>query len=969
MPASTPLETIVLTSEAAVAARFHQIDQDPKHPCAVRVAEVEAMVHDTQVVFVHASVPDFPATVQRLTNKGFAVVALVDRGDVPTGVAAMQLGAIDCVEWDRIQADDLPRRAWQCFRRQQECREARTSSIPGSDRELVKRNRQLAALNTYAQKLASLPFSKDMFETAVRTMKEVTGSVGVAISTYDPESHSLVVRHVSLSNQARSWIAQLLGKQFEGMRFKVTPEMHDHIVHKAVADLGSFSETTFGKFLPGLSTRIEKALGVEWFKAVSFQDDGQLLGTMVLAGGKDVECPSDGDITAYAGVTTNALKRWLAEQAASGAESRYRLMAENSHDVIWQTTSSGDFTYLSPSASRLLGYPIDQLEGRKVTELVTEESAHLIEQRLRRAVNRMEANDAGPVQLAMVRSDGTPVWVEVVATPTLGPRGELIGFTGVTRNITERRQAQEAIRQSEALFRAFMDQSAEGFCIMDEQGSIVEWSVGLESLTRIRREEAVGHAAPDVFGRQGDEGKRRWIEKSMRKLLSHELDDGGTQRECSWLDEEGQERLVRCRMFPVAVQERVRLGLAMYDVTAIRAAESKRHDMERALQQAAKREAMGRLAGGVAHDFNNLLTAIAANLELAIEAVREGTIPERGLLNAALDATDTASTVTRQLLAFSKRQIVEASPVGMDNLIRQLESVLNRMVGEHIQVCMQLSAPDHRILTDPAQLEQIILNLVLNAAEAMPGGGQVTLLTCVFLAADGYCAAKAHPDAPPKSVRPGEYVILEVIDTGRGMSDEVKRNLFEPFYTTKQKGQHGTGLGLAAMYGAVDQAGGFVEVSSQLGKGSRIRIAWPVLVEAPAATVRKSGLRARLPAGTENHHVRRRRKDDPDGCLSCARAHGLQGTGGFFRRRGARKGQGTRRAHPPADDRCGHARDQRTCLGRAVDAVPSRECRAADLWTHRRHDGATGGGSGRVGVPRQTLYGGSARQARARSAR
>ncbi len=856
MPATIPLETVVLTGEATIARRFQQIESGPDHPWNLRVAEVESAVVEVQVVFVHVSVPDFLGALRRLADRGCAVIALVNRGDVPTSVAAMQMGAVDCVEWGRVQVDELPWRAWQSYglAPHHRSRRNRESAIPDSDRELVKRNRQLAGLHEYAQELAALPFSKDMFGTAVRKMKEITGSVAVAMSTYDPESRSLVVRHASLSSHDRSMVVRMIGKRLEGMRLKVPPGMHDQIVRKAVTDLGSLSETTFGAVLPSLSAQVERALGVRWFKAVSFQDDGQLLGTIVLAGGRESERPSDDDISAYAGVTTNALKRWLAEQAARGAESRYRLMAENAHDVFWQATPDVVFTYVSPSATRMLGYPIDQLEGRSIMELVPPGSARVIRDGLGRRMKEIEAGTGGasePVEIEMVRSDGSRIWVEVLAAPTLGPRGELLGFTGVTRDITQRRQAEEALRRSEALFRAFMDQSADGFCIIDEQGLVVEWSKGLEHLTCVRRGEAIGRSATDVIARpgQGDDGQ--WISDSMPGLISGQSGHRGIHRECSWIDADGKMRFVRCSLFPVAVENRHRLGLAMYDITAVRAAESERRDMELALQQSAKREAMGRLAGGVAHDFNNLLTAIAANLELAIEAVREGTVPERPLLQAALDSTHTAASVTRQLLAFSKRQVVEASPVDLDELVRGLETMLGRMVGEHIQIRMELSADRRRILADSVQFEQIIVNLVLNAAEAMPGGGQVLVLTRVFVAADGYHAANAHPHAPAKPVKPGEYAVLEVADTGRGMSDEVKRHLFEPFYTTKRSGHHGTGLGLAAMHGVVEQAGGFVEVASELGNGSRIRICWPVLTAAPAPAVKKSGLRARLPVGNE----------------------------------------------------------------------------------------------------------------------
>lgn len=846
-----PLSTVVLTCDRTVGEVFRGIAPDETHPWKLRVAETPEDVR-AQVAFVHGSVADLHATVRALAESGAAVVMLLNLGDVHSAVAGMQLGAVDCVEWTHAVMGDLPRRAWRAWSQHHRLMREHPAA-----RELERRNRQLAELNAYAQELAAVPVSEDVFGPAVRKIKEITGAVGVAMSTYDPIARELVVRHVSLSEKDDSVLFRMLGRRMNGMRFELTPDSHDRIVREHVADLRSLSDASFGAIAQSLSTLVERAIGVTWFRAVGFHDDGRLLGTMVLAGGKNSARPSDDELLSYASVTTNALKRWFAEQGMAWAESRYRLVAENVDDVIWQSDVEVRFSYLSPSASRLLGYPLEWMLGKPVVELLTPSSAKVARTRLEGAIKRVLGGDveAGePFELEMVCADGSTVWMEVVATPTFGPRGDLRGFTGVSRNISDRKRTQEALQQSEELFRAFMDQSSEGFAIIDDRGCIREWNQRLEALSQVPRSDAIGALAADALvlnlSDEKREKSREWLEATLSDLLGGGQGVRSAPMECVFEHTDGTTRVVRCAAFPVAVRDLRCVGIVMHDTTAVRAAERERLEIEAALQEASKMEAMGRLAGGVAHDFNNLLTAMAANLELAIQQLREGGKLERELLDQALACTKTAGMVTRQLLAFSKRQVVESTAVEVDELIGGLESMLVRMVGEHVRFQTQLAAGRCRIMADPAQLEQIVVNLVLNAAEATRGGGEVSVSTRVLLATEGYRATGAHYSPRRSGVRAGRYVAIEVVDNGKGMSDDVKKHLFEPFFTTK-RGGHGTGLGLAAMHGAVEQANGFVEVFSELGRGTRIRVCWPTVAEEQEPKVRKSGLQARLPFGDE----------------------------------------------------------------------------------------------------------------------
>ena len=246
-------------------------------------------------------------------------------------------------------------------------------------------------------------------------------------------------------------------------------------------------------------------------------------------------------------------------------------------------------------------------------------------------------------------------------------------------------------------------------------------------------------------------------------------------------------------------------------------------DLEARFQQAQKMEAVGRLAGGVAHDFNNILTVISGYSEiLAQELGKSGAWREE--LGAIIDAAARASTLTGQLLTFSRKQKLEPQVTDLNAVVRGIEQMLRRLIGEDISLSMQLETHLGSIFVDRGQIEQVILNLAVNARDAMPKGGELHLRT--WRVTLDQVLHGAHPDAAP-----GDYSIMEVTDTGTGMSEEVKAHLFEPFFTTKPE-HKGTGLGLATVYGIVAQSGGFIEVSSRLGEGTRFQIYFPITREA-----------------------------------------------------------------------------------------------------------------------------------------
>lgn len=265
---------------------------------------------------------------------------------------------------------------------------------------------------------------------------------------------------------------------------------------------------------------------------------------------------------------------------------------------------------------------------------------------------------------------------------------------------------------------------------------------------------------------------------------------------------------------------------------------------EERLRRSQKMEAVGRLAGGVAHDFNNLLTAITGYADLLLARLRAGD-PLRRHAEEIRKAAERATTLTSQLLAFSRQQVLQPKVLDLNTIIRNVGQMLHRLIGEHIELVMTLDPALGRVRADPGQIEQAITNLVVNARDAMPGGGRLTIATANEVLDD------KHPREQLAATSPGTYATFSVIDTGCGMNAEVQSHLFEPFFTTKEQGR-GTGLGLPTVYGIVKQSGGYIFVESQVGRGSTFQIYLPLVQEKAEVVDLAIGPGAgSIPRGTE----------------------------------------------------------------------------------------------------------------------
>jgi PAS domain S-box-containing protein len=489
--------------------------------------------------------------------------------------------------------------------------------------------------------------------------------------------------------------------------------------------------------------------------------------------------------------------RQQAEQDLRESEARYRAVVEQSADGIYMVDMESKLIVESNVALRqMLGYPTDAPLRLRVYDIVADEPAQ-VDQRLADLVDREHGMT---MERRYRRRDGVLIDV-LVSAARITVAGRNLVCTSV-RDITERKRAEEVrVRLATAV-----EQAVEGIMITDANGTIQYVNPSLEVMSGYTREELIGNN-PRIFksGKQdatyfGDMWQTLQRGEVWRGFFFNRRKDGTIYQDESLISPIRDDR-GRITSY-VAVKR---------DVT-------REIQLEIQLLQAQKMEAIGRLAGGLAHDFNNILTAITGYSELSMKRLKVGGPLYRNF-EEILKSADRAASLTRQLLAFSRRQVLEMKVIDLNALVVNLQKMLRRLIGEDIEFQAQQTEGLWTIRADPGQIEQVVMNMVVNARDAMPLGGRITIATANRTIAEDKTLSHSI-------LRPGEYVCLSVGDTGVGMSDEVRTHLFEPFFTTKPS-EKGTGLGLATCYGIVSQSGGTIDVSSETGAGTTFHIYLP----------------------------------------------------------------------------------------------------------------------------------------------
>ncbi len=515
------------------------------------------------------------------------------------------------------------------------------------------------------------------------------------------------------------------------------------------------------------------------------------------------------------------------------SEERFRNIAEAASEYIWETDAKGRYCYVTQKMEAILGRPINDILGHKPFDFMPPDEAKRMRKLISEFVERKQP--FRDVEHKAFRPDGTILWEQVSGVPIFDEEGNIAAYRGTASDITERKRIEEELRESERRFKDLFDYAPVGYHEIDVEGRIV--NVNKKEL------EMLGYDYGEMVGQflwnfVLEEGTSR--QNVLEKLAG--IKPPGESFERIYKKKDGSPLPVLIKDSILRDQEWKIIGIrsTIQDITELKKKEQEISSLQEQLRQAQKMEAIGRLAGGIAHDFNNILSVIKGSAQLSLMDLREGD-PLYSNLKEIERSADRASALTRQLLAFSRKQIMEMRVIDLNDLIRNFEKMLRRMLGEDIELLTYLSEPLGRVKADPGQIEQVIMNLVVNARDAMPRGGKLTIETANVGLDEEY--ARRHI-----GVRPGPYVMLSITDTGVGMTKEVQERIFEPFFTTKEMGR-GTGLGLSTVYGIVKQSGGNIWVYSEPGKGTTFKIYLP-RVEAEVSEVRRE-VEGEVPRGSE----------------------------------------------------------------------------------------------------------------------
>jgi PAS domain S-box-containing protein len=525
------------------------------------------------------------------------------------------------------------------------------------------------------------------------------------------------------------------------------------------------------------------------------------------------------------GTLSRALARIASEtqeksKALTQEVAERRQLFETSLDLILVVDPAGLLIRVNPSSFAILGYHTEEMIGRNAIDFIYPDDLEKTRSEMRTARRgRLMRN----FDCRYVHKNGHPVtlhWSGVWSEAA--QRHFFIG-----RDMTDSRKAEEALRESERVARGIVDTALDAFIQMDEAGTIIEWNAQAERTFGWSRDEVIGQPLattiiPPAYRARHAVGLARFLRTGEGAILGKRFEIDALARD---------EREFKVEIAITALRRRSGYVFNGFirDLTDKIAAEAQ-------LRQAQKMDAIGQLTGGVAHDFNNILTVITGTIEILSDGVSDR--PDLAAIAKMIDEAATrGASLTQQLLAFARRQPLEPSRIDPNSLIMEAASLLRPTLGEHIEIEAMLEDDTWHVVADPAQLSAALLNLAVNARDAMPGGGKLTLETGNVMLDEAY--AQVNPD-----VHPGPYVMVAVSDTGTGIPAALLEKVFEPFFTTKQVGK-GTGLGLSMVYGFVKQSGGHIKVYSEEGHGTAIKIYLPRAEEtaealtdaAPAAPV------------------------------------------------------------------------------------------------------------------------------------
>ena len=528
-------------------------------------------------------------------------------------------------------------------------------------------------------------------------------------------------------------------------------------------------------------------------------------------------------LTSVGGQIALAIDRKRAEDALRKQQEEQQIIFHAAPSMIWFKDAQNRILRANRAAAESLGMTVSQVEGKAAAELFCDSGSNYH--------HDLEVVRTGAPKLGIVESyravDGNLRQVRTDKIPYHDQEGNIIGAIVFATDITDQQRAEEALRRSEANYRSLVKGAPYGICRVSEDGGLFDVN-------------------PSLVEMLGYSSEAELLAVNLRRQVFHDPAEFAqmTQQpgerivgvEAEWNRKDGSHLTVRLsgRLVRDPDQPQASFEIVVENVTEQRALETQ-------LRQAVKMEAIGRLAGGVAHDFNNLLMVIKGHTELLAERVKDSESNVRKV-ELIQKAADRAAGLTRQLLAFSRMQVLQPRVMDLNSVVLDMGKLLPRLIGEDIELAIRTRPGTCRIKADPGQIEQVIMNLAVNSRDAMPNGGRLVIETGEIELDDAF--SRRHPP-----LIPGHYVLLVVTDTGMGMDAETQAHVFEPFFTTKEHGK-GTGLGLATVYGVVKQSGGYIWLYSECGRGASFKIYLP-RVEEPLESPRPATNPGEMPRGSE----------------------------------------------------------------------------------------------------------------------
>jgi two-component system, cell cycle sensor histidine kinase and response regulator CckA len=506
------------------------------------------------------------------------------------------------------------------------------------------------------------------------------------------------------------------------------------------------------------------------------------------------------------GVTIDVTRQKMLERELRASEERFQRLSNASVDGVI-VHERGRIVDANATAESMLGYGPGELIGLSPIDLTIPEERPIL-------LAHMRSGSEATLEGTGLAKDGRTLPVEMRARTVYTADGH--ARVAIVRDISDRRRAEEEIRAGETRLRMLMQQMPALLWTTDrELRATSVLGRGLEAYGIAHPGQVVGNHFPTLFSGHPDQ-------EALVKAHESALAGRAATYTVNWRDVRWEAHVEPLRDAAGEIQGIIGLGI---DVSERERAEATLRETERQLQQSQRLEAVGRLAGGIAHDFNNLLTVITGFTQMVLEELAPAH-PHASDLREVQRAAMRAAELTRQLLAFSRRQVLRPVVLDVDHVVGELERMLRRVIGEQVELCTERAsdtAPDvaPRIRADRSQIEQVVMNLVVNARDAMPDGGTITIRTALV-----DVDASFGPREVGTEVAPGRYVRLDVADTGIGMPASVRAHIFEPFFTTKPIGT-GTGLGLPMAYGVVQQSGGHITVDTAPGRGSTFSLFFP----------------------------------------------------------------------------------------------------------------------------------------------